>query len=148
MPLSAINGYHLSKNNFLAEVTFKACIEHLKYVFKSSRYQIITCEKASSDRKVHFVLKCVFSIGWVTLLSLVTQSCPWYNWLNSKKHSERGQELISSSMWHYLIISWDLCHTLRRWLIRWYIYNIIKSKDKRCTFCYPVMALVLKVASK
>ena len=76
MPLSPIKDYHLSKNNFLAEVTFKACIEHLKYVLKSSRYQIITCEKASSDRKVHFVLKCVFSIGWVTLVLLVTQSWP------------------------------------------------------------------------
>ena len=147
MPLSPINGYNLSKNN-LAEVTFKACIEILKSCIKSSKYQIIICEKSSNDQKVHFALKCVLSIGWVTFLSLVTQSWPWYNLLNSKKHSDSGQELISSPLYHYLIISWNLCYTLFSWLIKWYIFNIIKSKDKRYTFCYPVMALILKTASK
>lgn len=115
---------------------------------KRSRYQIINYEKSSSEWKVHFALKCVFSIGWVTLLSSMTQSWPWYNWLNSKKYSERDQELISSKVYHYLIISWNLCYTFCSWLIKWYILNIRKSKDRRCTFCYPIMAIILKIASK
>ena len=63
MPLSLINGYHLSKDNFLARVTFKAGIETFVACVKSSRYQIITCKKTSSDWHILFALKCVFSIG-------------------------------------------------------------------------------------
>ena len=133
---------------FCQRQTLKHVAKHWKHVLKSSRYDIITCEKASSYREVYFALKCVFSIGWLTLLSLMTQSLHWYNWLNSRKHLERGQELISSLVCHYLIISRTLCHTLYSWLVKWYIYNIIKSKDKRCAFRYPVMALILKIVSE
>ena len=142
MVLTPINDYHLSKDSFLPEVNLKYVLKHWKHVLKSSRYLIFTCEKASSNRKVYFALKCVFSVGWVTLVSLMTQSLHWYNWLNSRKHLERGQELIYSLACHCL------CHTLCSWLVKWYIYNIINSKDKRCAFRYPVIALNLKIASE